>query len=226
MLQPTRLSEVAYKKLRRRILFQDLQPGALLNEMALVEELGLGRTPIREAIQRLSREGLVRVLPRRGVLVAEMSPEFLINVYEARAPCEEQVARCAALRAEAADIDRMRESLVGVDTLIDEKRFRALVEADERFHVAVYQAAKNSVLTNMLMTLYGLGIRFWYSTLASRPADDVKHEMSLHLRVLEAVEGGDPDKAAHAMLTAIGGFPDRVVEMVRGASRRPWGLQA
>lgn len=213
------LSDVAYTTIRRKIIFQELEPGRVLDEKSLARSLALGRTPIHEAIQRLAREGFVRVFPRRGVFVAEMSLDTLRQVFEARSPCEEQVARCAALRADAADMERMRVSLAPVDQLIDEKRFRELVEADEQFHLALADAGKTPVLRGILVPLYGLSIRFWYWTLPHRPPDDIKHEMALHADVMKAVEMHDPDKAAHAILTAIGGFPDRVAHMLRGASR-------
>jgi len=210
------LSELAYSEIRKRIIFQDLESGQTIDEMSLTRELKLGRTPIREAVQRLAREGLLKVLPRKGILVSELSLDTLRQVFETRSPCEAQIARLAALRAEASDIERMEEALSGVDQLIDEKRFRALLEADERFHLSLADAAKNPLLRGVLVTLYGLGIRFWYVTLAQRPPEDVKKEMALHREVLIRVHERDPEKAAQAILTAIGGFPDRVADMLRG----------
>ena len=137
------LSELAYSEIRKRIIFQDLESGQTIDEMSLTRELKLGRTPIREAVQRLAREGLLKVLPRKGILVSELSLDTLRQVFETRSPCEAQIARPAALRAEASDIERMEEALSGVDQLIDEKRFRALLEADERFHLSLADAAKN-----------------------------------------------------------------------------------
>lgn len=211
------LSEFAYKQLRRQIIFQDLEPGQTVDLASLARELKVGRTPIREAVQRLAQEGLVRVLPRKGILVSEMSVDTLRQVFEARAPVEEQVARCAAMHAEPAHLERMREALSSVERLIQEKQFRALVEADEHFHVSLAQAAKNPLLRGMLATLYGLAIRFWYVTLPQRPAEDIKKEMALHVQVLEAVQQADCDKAAKAMLKIVGGFPHRVAGIWTGA---------
>ena len=184
--------------------------------MSLARDLKLGRTPIRETVQRLAREGLLKVLPRKGILVSELTLDTVRQVFEARSPCEAQIARLATLRAEALDIERMQEALSGVDQLIDEKRFRALLEADERFHLSLSEAAKNPLLRGVLVTLYGLGIQFWYVTLAQRPPEDVKTEMALHREVVIRVHERDPEKAAQAILTAIGGFPDRVADLLRG----------
>jgi GntR family transcriptional regulator, rspAB operon transcriptional repressor len=214
------LAGAAHREIRRRIIFGDLRGGETFNVPALARELKVGRTPLREALQRLAREGLVRILPRKGILVADLSFDTLRLVFEARAPVEEQVARCAALRAEPADVERMRATLEPVERLIDQKQFRALVDADDGFHRALAGTARNPLLSQMLETLYALGIRFWYVTLAQRPPDDIKAEMALHREVLEAVAEHDPDKAAHAMLTAIGGFPYRVGEVLGGLQGR------
>lgn len=211
-----RLSEDAYSEIRKRIIFEDLAGGQVINEMALIRELKLGRTPVREAVQRLAREGLLKVFPRKGILVSELSVDTLRQVFEARSPCEAQVARCAALRAEPSDIERMEEALSEVDGLVDEKQFRRLVEADERFHLSLADAAKNPLLRGIVAMLYGLGIRFWYITLPQRLPQDIKKEMALHREVLKSVKARDPDKATEAMLMAIGGFPDRVADVLRG----------
>lgn len=208
------LSERAYREIRRKIIFQDFKSGQTLDERSIAYELKLGRTPVREAIQRLVRDGLVKVFARRGILVAEMSLETLCQVFETRAPIEEQVARRAALRAEASDIEKIRAALSDVNTLIEQKRFRDLVDADERFHLALADAAKNPLMREIVVKLYGLGIRFWYITLMQRPPDDIREEMALHQEVLVAVEERNSDKAAQAMLTVVGGFPNRVAEML------------
>jgi len=184
--------------------------------MSAARALRLGRTPVREAIQMLARDGLVRVYARRGTFVSEMGLEVLRQVCETRAPIEEHVARRAALRAEAADIGKMRGALAGVNALIDQRLFRNLVEADERFHLALAEAAKNPLLQELVVKLHGLAIRFWYPTLTQRSLDDIREEMALHQHVLAAVEDRDPDKAAQAMLTLVGGFFHRVTEVLKG----------
>jgi len=184
--------------------------------MSAARALRLGRTPVREAIQMLARDGLVRVYARRGTFVSEMGLEVLRQVCETRAPIEEHVARRAALRAEAADIEKMRGALAGVNALIEQRLFRNLVEADERFHLTLAEAAKNPLLQELVVKLHGLAIRFWYPTLTQRSLDDIREEMALHQHVLAAVEDHDPDRAARAMLTLVGGFFHRVTEVLKG----------
>lgn len=197
-------------------MFHELRGGQSIDELSLARQFEFGRTPIREAVQRLARDGLLRIIPRKGIIVAELSIDTLRQVFEARAPCEAQVARLAAVRAEPADIEKMEEALAGVEQLIEENRFRELLEADERFHVALADASKNALLREMLSALYALGIRFWYMTLPQRPIGDIKKEMALHRKVVETIRERAPEKAAQAMRTAIGGFPERVADVIRG----------
>lgn len=211
--RPSLLSEVVYREIRRKIIFQEFKSGQVLNEVLIAQKLGFGRTPVRESLQRLAREGLVQVFARRGIFVSEMSLEQLRHVFEIRAPIEEQVSRRATLRADANDIEKMREALSDVDALIEQRRFRDLVDADERFHFALADAAKNPLMRDVVANLYGLGIRLWYATLPYRSLDDVRAEMALHKEILIAVEMKRPEKAAEAMLTLVEGFPNRVTEI-------------
>lgn len=216
---PPSSAELAYTLVRRKILLAELPAGQSVNEAELARQFDLGRTPIREAVLRLAREGLLRIIPRKGIIVSELNLDTLRLVFEARSPCEAQIARLAALRSEPADIEAMERALEGVEGMIDRREFRSLLEADERFHLALADAAKNPLLRQMSTTVFGLGIRFWYATLPQRPAGDIKGEMALHREVLDAIKARDPERTAQAMLTVISGFPNRVTDLVRGPVR-------
>lgn len=213
---PSSTAEIAYAEVRRRILLCELRAGQTVNEAELARQFDLGRTPIREAVLRLAREGLLRIIPRKGIIVSELNLDTLRLVFEARTPCEVQIARLAAFRSEPADIETMERALDGVEVMIDRREFRRLLEADERFHVALADAAKNPLLRQMSTTVFGLGIRFWYATLPQRPPGDIKREMALHREVLEAIKMGDAERTEQAMLTVISGFPNRITDLIRG----------
>ena len=217
----TSISEIAYSAIRRKILFNDLKGGQAIDESTLARQLDLGRTPVREAVHRLAREGLLRVIPRKGVVVTELSIETLGQIFEVRSSCEVQVARLATVRADSSDIEAMEQALEGVEQMVAEKRFRDLIEADERFHLALAEAARNPLLGDMLSTLYGLGIRFWYVTLPQRQVKEVKQEMALHREIVKAIKAGDPERSAKTMFTIIEGFPDRIVDLVKRDPSKP-----
>lgn len=197
-------------------MLQELRAGESINELSLARQLKLGRTPIREGVLRLAREGLLRVLPRRGIIVTDLNMDTMRLVFEARSPCEVQIARLAALRSERSDIKAMEQALVGVDQMIDQRRFVDLLDADERFHTSLAEAARNTLLQEMQRTVYGLGIRFWYATLPQRPAGDIKVEMHLHRDVIEGIKLRDPEKTTQAIGAIIAGFPERVADLIRG----------
>src|SRR5258706_13175449 len=99
------------------------------------------------------------------------------------------------MRAEPADIELMRASLGDVQRLIDQGKFRELLEADERFDAAIATAARNKLLRGMFNDVYGLGVRFWYLTLPQRPPREIKEEMRLHREICEAIAKRDPERA-------------------------------
>lgn len=209
------ISQVAYAVIRRKILCNEFKGGQAIDESSLARQCELGRTPIREAVQRLAREGLLRVIPRKGVVVTELSVETLGQIFEVRSSCEVQVARLATIRADASDIEGMEQALSGTEQMIAERRFHDLFDADERFHLALANAARNPLLGDMLSTLYGLGIRYWYVTLPQRRLEDIKQEMALHGEIVNAIKARDPERSTKATLTIIDGFPDRIVELLR-----------
>jgi len=211
------LANLAYAKVKRRIIFQEIKGGQTIDELSLARQLELGRTPVREAVQRLAQEGLLRIIPRKGTIVAELSLDTVRQVFEARSPCEVQIVRLAAMRAEPADIEAMGTSLAEVGRFIDQRQFRELLEADERFHMAVAAASGNQILREMYIRVYGMGARFWYLTLPQRPPREVKEEMRLHREILEAIRKRDPDLAAEAIHALLAGFPDRVAHVIKQA---------
>ncbi len=110
-VQPLSLSQKAYELIRRRIVDLELLPGAILDEGRLQSELGVGRTPIREALLRLSMERLVTIVPRRGIFVAEIGITDLQQIFEVRILLEAQAARLAARRGTQAHWERMQQLL-------------------------------------------------------------------------------------------------------------------
>jgi DNA-binding GntR family transcriptional regulator len=216
-LRTESLADVAYARLKRQIVFHELPPGQTFDELSISRHLKIGRSPVREAVQRLAGEGLVRVIPRKGAIVAELGMDTVREMFEARVPCETQIARLAAMRAEPADIARMEAALAEGDRLAGERRFRELLLADEEFHLALAAAAKNKLLYEMLVRLYTLGLRFWYTTVSERPAAELKREIRLHHDVLRWVKRRDPEKAARAALKVVD--PNRVTGLVHAGNR-------
>ncbi len=188
-----RLGEKAYHLIKEKIITLELAPSAVIDERALMQELGLGRTPIREALQRLAAEGLVNIVPRRGMFVADISITDLQKIFEVRMCLEGFCARLAAQRITEEQIAQMEAMLQELEQVQNDD-VRALMSIDERFHALLYQAADNEFLAETLSRLYALSLRLWYLVLYR--LGDVREAIEQHQGIADALKAGDGERAA------------------------------
>ncbi len=187
------LSQRAYYLLRDRIVTLRLAPGTLVNERELVEEFGLGRTPVREALRRLADEDLVEIYPRRGIYVGPIDVGDLGAISEIRVELEGFVSRLAAERAGADDRNRIDALVTEIDGRTPDADQRTLIHLDQRVHRAIYRAAHNPFLHASLERYYVLALRLWFVALARvERLEDAVHE---HTELLEAIGRGDAETA-------------------------------
>jgi DNA-binding GntR family transcriptional regulator len=201
------LTRQAYQRLRDLIVTLQLPPGALLNDAALMAQLQVGRTPLREALQRLAGEGLVVVRPRRGAFVASLSLLDLQQIFELRRVIEGYAASLAAERASAADLEALQAALNPLAPA-EAADPRALIEVDRAFHRALARAAHNSFLESTLSRMYNLNLRLWYLALDRiGPMDSAVRE---HQLVLDAIRRRDSAQAEAALRAHITNFQARI----------------
>jgi DNA-binding GntR family transcriptional regulator len=170
----------------------ELPPLSAIDEQALMEDLQLGRTPIREALQRLAAENLVSIVPRRGIFVADISLTDLQKVFELRMVLEAFCARLAAQRAsegQLAELEALMRELEGVPA--DDSR--VLMSIDERFHELLYQSADNEFLADALRRLHALSFRIWHLVLER--LGSVRGAMEQHIDITRALQAGDAARA-------------------------------
>ena len=195
------LTDRAYVALEEMLCTLRLEPGVVLSEGALSETLGIGRTPVREALQRLAREGLVTVLPRRGVLVSEFNVKKQLRMLEVRRELERLMARSAAARATSEERARFqtiaREMHESADAG-DDIRFMRL---DRDFNVLVSQATRNEFATEAISLMAGLSRRFWF--MHYRQAGDLAMISRLHADIANAIAAADEAAAAAASDTLL-----------------------
>ncbi|MDO4265038.1 MAG: GntR family transcriptional regulator [Eubacteriales bacterium] len=144
------LRDLVYTTLRQAILKGELQPGERLMEIQLAEKMGVSRTPIREAIRRLEKEGLVIMVPRKGAEVAGISEKMLKDVLEIRMTLEELALKLAITRAGLEDIQKLEEAEKAFREAIEGAKLISMAEADEQFHFVIYDAAGNEKLKEIL----------------------------------------------------------------------------
>ena len=193
------LADKAYHAIRGLIVSLELAPGAVIDERALVGRLGIGRTPVREALRRLAQERLVEVYPRRGMFVTGVDVRELARLSEVRVVLEPEAARLAAERATDADREQLAALLAELEAGSAE-----LMELDERIHRAVYRAAHNDLLEATLEQYYVLALRIWSVALES--AHDLEEAVEAHRTLLEAIHDGDGDRAAATMRAHVENF--------------------
>jgi len=159
------LRDRAYLDLRDQIISLEIKPGSLLEEEELMRTLGVGRTPIRDAIKRLHHERLVVVLPRRGTLVSEINITHLAQLSEVRVRIEGFAASLAAERATDAQRQQCRELIDTLAMLNKQTPREQVVNLDRDVHDLVYMAAHNPFLEDTLRQHYNLSLRLWFLVL-------------------------------------------------------------
>jgi DNA-binding GntR family transcriptional regulator len=190
------LTERAYAQLEEQIVTLRLKPGEFLSEYALSTSLRIGRTPIREALQRLAREGLVTILPRKGILVSETDPRKQLLVLETRRELERLLSRLGAQRATDEQRRRFGAIAEGMDRAARAKDDLTFMRLDRELNLLVSEAAQNEYAARAMRFLQGHSRRFWY--LHYKQAADLPLCARLHARQARAIADGDPKAAAAA----------------------------
>lgn len=187
------LSERAYREIELRIVALQLEPGSLISENSLAEELGLGRSPVREALRRLERERLVEIHPRRGAIVTSIDVMRILELFEVRRPLENLVARAGALRATEQERQQMRAYAVELQESSQDSDPLKLLRIHRRVRHLEVSAAHNKVLESTLALLHGLSRRFWFAYVGH--SRDFEQGTRHHVNMLEAIARGDADDA-------------------------------
>ena len=202
------LSDRAYYSIRELIVTLELPPGSIVSERELQDRLGVGRTPVREALRTLARERLVDVYPRRGMFVSGVDVRDLAGLSEVRLTLESHAARLAAERATAGDraeIGRLLDELEATRGALDERK---LIDLDQRIHRHIYECTHNPFLEATLNEYYVLTLRIWFLALDRVVRlDDAVNE---HRELLEAIRDGDGGRAEQAMRLHVQGFEDAI----------------
>jgi DNA-binding GntR family transcriptional regulator len=201
-------ADKAYSQIKEKIITVEMSPGSPIFEQRLMEELNLGRTPIREALKRLGQENLVISVPRRGMFVAEIAITDIQQIYEVRAELEALCARLAAERVTPAQLAEMRNVAAEIQSAgsSDKKRLMSL---DRRSHHLVSQAAGNKFLRNEFELFYDLSLRIWHLSLYRLQATETLG-VEDHVRIMAAIEARDGARAKQVMREHIQHFYDLI----------------
>lgn len=214
------LTDTAYREIEERIVTLQLSPGEVLSESMLVDALGIGRTPIREALQQLAREGLVIIMPRRGVIVSELDVRRQLELLKVRRELERLIARLASERSTANERDRFVEIAKGMRQAARKKDDVAFMRLDREFNQLVSATSRNEFAQRAMSLTHGLSRRFWY--VHYKQVLDLPLCARLHAELAEAVASGKSRQAAAASDRLI----DYIEEFTRASLDAPQALHA
>ncbi len=196
-----------YDELKKRIVLLDYEPGQVLREKELVEEFGVSRTPVREALIRLETDGLVRILPNLGTIVSEVSFQQLKDVIEVRSHLILLSGQLAAARITKQELEELHGL---IEQMQQEKDPKLLMDLDTKAHDLINQASKNEMLVNMLGQLRDLVVRIWFYFPTN---DEYYNGLSEEFEELEvALQAGNQDESARLLEK----HTQRFIDHIRG----------
>jgi DNA-binding GntR family transcriptional regulator len=202
--EPPLLADRAYEALRDQILTLQIRPGEPIDEDRVGADLGIGRTPVREAIKRLALEKLVTVFPRRGTFASDVNITDLAQISDVRAVVEGHVAQRAAERLTTAQRSELDQLLSELDGELSGDTGTALMELDARVHRFIYSCADNPYLAETCGLYFNLSLRIWHLALDRMPG--LPAHVGEHRDVLNAIADGRPERAARMLSQHVRAF--------------------
>ncbi|MEZ5937943.1 MAG: GntR family transcriptional regulator [Hyphomonadaceae bacterium] len=212
---PELLKSKAYEQILLDIILGELPPGAKIDEQLLADHYGIGVAGVRDALARLSLEGMVQRRARSGTVVTSLDLIEVEQAFEVRHLLEPYAAGLAADKATPDQIAAIKSAFDGAEKAARNRSFRELVAMDQAFHRCVVVASHNLTLARIVISLHHKAARYWYYSMTTRPEHDRLEDIAQHRAVAAAIEARDPDKAYAAMRCVLGDIPDSVRHSVR-----------
>jgi len=187
------LGNIVYESLKESILNGSLKPGEKLMESRIAEDLGVSRTPVREAIRKLEKEKYVKMIPRKGAYVEDLTMEDILEVLEIRIVLEGLASKLAARNISEEMKDRIRKNMENFDSASSELDRKELISLDEKFHHIIYQSSGNKKLNEIVRELQDQFQRFrlsYFSELSS-----YMKLANSHNKLYQAIIDGDEEAA-------------------------------
>ncbi|KIX13895.1 GntR family transcriptional regulator [Dethiosulfatarculus sandiegensis] len=206
------LREKAYRQVKQKIVTMEYPMGKQLVEQDICRELGIGRTPVREALQQLARENLLVIIPRKGMIVSDITAFELNRLYEARAMLEPYCARKAAQVAKIEQLEYLRSLFDRAEEMARQRRISELLDLDRNFHEGIVSILENPYIFEMAGRIYDLLARTWHLSFQRRSFEELKNTIDEHLSIIRALESRDPDRAEEAVLEHLRQYRAKVLQ--------------
>lgn len=187
------LREIVYEELKREILVGEIAPGTRMMEIELADEMGVSRTPVRETIRKLEKEGLVTIEPRKGAYASDVSIKDMVDVLEVREDLEAMAAAMAAQKVNKDEKQALIEATMEYKEAVESERTEDIIRCDEKFHQLIVNCSGNKTLVQLFSQVQELALRFRYLYY-----DDFSRYERMpmeHREIEEAILSGDYEKA-------------------------------
>ena len=204
------LLDRAYNEIKFRIITCRYRPGEVLSEALISLELKIGRTPIHQAIHRLVMDGLVSIMPRKGVMVRAVSIDEVMEITGLSSVAGQ--AMLAANRADDIELQKLQDIVETSEKITEKRDVEQMMLLDREFHDTLARAAKNAVLADVLRNLHERSLRFWFISL--RDPDHHRNVLEQHRAIVKALQSRQPDAAEAAMRDHILAFQRNVTRQV------------
>jgi DNA-binding GntR family transcriptional regulator len=204
------LAEKAYLQLKELILTLQLRPGMFLNELTLSEMLGIGRMPVHQAVQRLKGEGLVEVIPRKGLVIRPDSLKDMLSLLEARLAMEPNITALAAERASKEQISALKKIVMDSKRIVNRIERMSLMSLDRAFHALIGDAAGNKILADAQRPLHERSELIWH--LRVMREDGLAVNQREHMNIFTAIAERDAHAARKAMELHIHSLHNRILD--------------
>jgi DNA-binding GntR family transcriptional regulator len=208
-LEVASIAHHAYLELKQRIVSLDFAPGSTIREVDLQQQLGLGRTPLRDALQRLAHDGLLRIYPRRAIVVPKLGLAEVRQLFEARSAVEPAAAALAAERLTPADAQTLEALATRLAGMRDQPDVDGFLQADQAFHRAVAGFCRNALLTEYIDHLQTLNLWLWNMYFDSHPVR--RADLFAHEPIVDALLRANARSAEVAMREHITGSKEQLL---------------
>ncbi|AVJ19082.1 GntR family transcriptional regulator [Serratia rhizosphaerae] len=189
-------NELAYRRFKQALVTLSYKPGEYLNTAQVMDDLAMGRTPINQAIHRLANEGLLQVIPRKGVMVAPLSIDDALELIDVRLANELLCMRLASKRASAPQIASLEAINQQIEAACQARDRVRMMTLDHEFHQALAQIAGNAMLADILSVLHARAQRFWATSLSRQ--GHMQEVIDEHRAIIAALAQQDADAAESA----------------------------
>lgn len=207
------LEEKVYKTLEDQILSQKLTAGEAVTELKLSAKLGVSRTPVREALQRLDREGLIKLIPNKGAFVIGISEKDLIDIYMIRMRLEGLAARITAEKADESTVRHLRENTELTEFFISKGNVERVKDLDSDFHDIIYRACESRMLCKTLSELHRYIAS--YRKLSLTVEGRIEKSFEEHKQICDAIENKDMENADRLMSRHVEHALDNLLSIIQ-----------